>query len=60
MYTLYTIHNGVMGRRVYKTISSLKRAVTNTWRNRTFDSVSNGCFFYTGYTGLKQFMEDYA
>lgn len=60
MFTLYTCHGGVMGRRVYKTLSAIKRAITIARDNRTYDSVSDGVNFYDGVVGLSKFYKEYA
>lgn len=60
MFTLYTCHGGVMGRRVYKTLSAIKRAITIARDNRTYDSVSDGVNFYDGVVGLSRFYREYA
>ena len=48
MFTLYTCHGGVMGRRVYKTLSAIKRAIAIARDNRTYDSVSDGYTLFNG------------
>lgn len=60
MFTLYTCHGGVMGRRVYKSLSAIKRAITIARDNRTYDSVSDGVNFYDGVVGLSKFYKEYA
>ena len=60
MFTLYTCHGGVMGRRVYKTLSAIKRAIVIARDNKTYDSVSDGVNFYDGVVGLSKFYKEYA
>ena len=60
MFTLYTCHDGVMGRRVYKTLSAIKRAIAIARDNRTYDSVSDGYTFFNGVVGLSRFYKEYA
>ena len=60
MFTLYTCHGGVMWRRVYKTLSAIKRAISIARDNRTYDSVSDGVNFYDGVVGLSKFYREYA
>ena len=60
MFTLYTCHGGVMGRRVYKTLSAIKRAIAIARDNRTYDSVSDGYTFFNGAVGLSKFYQEYA
>ena len=60
MFTLYTCHGGVMGRRVYKSLKAIKRAIAIARDNRTYDSVSDGVNFYDGVVGLSNFYREYA
>ena len=60
MFTLYTCHGGVMGRRVYKSLKAIKRAIAIDRDNRTYDSVSDGVNFYDGVVGLSKFYKEYA
>ena len=58
MFTLYTCHGGVMGRRVYKTLSAIKRAIAIARDNRTYDSGSDGYTFLNGAVGLSKFYQE--
>lgn len=60
MFTLYTCHGGVMGRRVYKSLKAVKRAIAIALDTHTYDSVSDEFNFFMGRRGLARFYQEYA